>query len=448
LIRRLLYAACVLALSFAGSATAAVPTPGAPQTRPVAIVGATIHTVSGADIAPGTILFDKGKIVALGATGSTPVPAGAEVVDGAGKHVYPSLIDAWTNLGLTEIDANRPTRDYAETATLAPNVRADQAFQPESELMPVARANGVLLANVTPRGGLLSGQAALMELDGWTNADMTLRAPLGAVVNWPGMVIVRGEGPPEPVQRDNRDRALKSLAQAFDDAAAYRAARAAAATGKGPAVPHDRRWEALLPVLERKLPLLVSAEEVHQIEAAVAFADERKLRLVIYGGYDAPMVAGLLRAHDVGVIVSSVQRLPRRRSDAYDAPFTVPARLAAAGVTMAIANGGGAWNERNLPYQAATAEAYGLSTAEALRSITLGPAQILGVADRVGALEAGKDATLIVTDGDILDEPTHVLSAWIEGRAVDLNDRQKTLDSKYRTKYRRLGILPAESVKP
>jgi imidazolonepropionase-like amidohydrolase len=205
---------------------------------------------------------------------------------------------------------------------------------------------------------------------------------------------------------------------------------------------HDRRWEALRPVLEGKMPLLVQAEEVHQIEAAVAFAAERGIKLVIYGGYDAPLVAGLLQAHDVPVLVSAVQRLPRRRSDPYDAPFTVPARLAAAGVRFAIANGGGSWNERNLPYQAATAQAFGLSADEALKSITLYPARILGVDDRVGSLERGKDATLIVTDGDVLDQPTHVLVAWIGGRAVDLNDRQKTLDAKYREKYRRLGLLP------
>ena len=435
MIRRLLCAA--LALMLAAKAFAAVPTPGAPQSRPIAIVGATVHPVSGPDIVNGTVVFDHGKITAVGAAGTVTVPPGATVVDGAGKHVYPSLIDPWTTIGLNEIEANRAQRDFAETAALAPNVRADQAFQPESELIPVARSNGILLANVTPRGGVLAGQASLMALDGWTNVDMTVRAPIGVVVNWPGMVIVRSDvAPPEAVQRDNRDRALRSLAQAFDDAAAYRTAHGAGRV-------HDRRWEALVPVLEGKLPLLVQAEEVHQIEAAVAFAAEKKLKLVIYGGYDAPLVADLLKAHDVPVIVSSTQRLPRRRGDPYDAPFTVPAKLEAAGVRFAIGNGGGSWNERNLPYQAATAQAFGLSAEDALKSITLYPAQILGVADRVGALATGLDATLIVTDGDILDTPSHVLEAWILGSAVDLNDKQKTLNAKYREKYRRLGLLPA-----
>ena len=426
--RLVLFLLCILA---AGDAHAAVPTPGTPQARPVAIVGATLHPVVGPMIASGTIVFDKGKIVSVGAGAA---PAGADVVDGAGKHVYPGLIDPWTNLGLTEIDANRATRDYAEVAPIAPNVRADQAFQPESELIPVARSNGVLLAHVTPRGGVLGGQSALMELDGWTNADMTLRAPLGVVVNWPNMLVVRGDDPrAEARQREARDGALRNLNQAFDDAQAWRTGGEA----------HDRRWESMRAVLDGKLPLLVAAEEVHQIEAAVAFATERKLKLVIYGGYDAPLVAELLKAHDVPVIVSAILRTPRRRGDPYDAAFTVPARLAAAGVRFAIANGGGAWSERNLPYQAATAQAFGLTADQALEAITLSPARILGVDDRVGALAAGLDATLIVTDGDVLEESSHVLNAYIEGRAVDLTDRQKTLNEKYREKYRRLGAPAA-----
>jgi imidazolonepropionase-like amidohydrolase len=199
----------------------------------------------------------------------------------------------------------------------------------------------------------------------------------------------------------------------------------------------------MVPVLEGKAPLFVNAEEVHQIEAAVAFAAQRKLRLVIYGGYDAPLVAELLKAHDVPVIVGGIQRLPRRRSDPYDAPFTVPARLAQAGVTVAIGNGGNSWNARNLPYQAATAQAFGLTADQALETITLAPAKILGIADRVGSLAPGKDATLFVSDGDVLEESSHVLSAWIEGRAVDLTDKQKVLEAKYREKYKRLETQTA-----
>jgi imidazolonepropionase-like amidohydrolase len=193
----------------------------------------------------------------------------------------------------------------------------------------------------------------------------------------------------------------------------------------------------MTPLFDGKMPLVVEAGEIQQIEAAVAFAQRHGVRLVIYGGYDAPHAAALLKKYDVPVIVGSIHRVPARRHEAYDTPFTVPERLRQAGVRFAIANGGGYWNERNLPYQAATASAYGLPRDEALRAITLYPAEIFGVADRVGALAIGKDATLFVADGDILEIPTRVDRAWIQGRAVDLGDKQKVLWEKYAEKHRR-----------
>jgi imidazolonepropionase-like amidohydrolase len=422
----------------ADPARAAVPVPGPPQERPVAIVGATIHPVSGPAIENGTLVFTAGRITAVGPAARVAVPADAERVAGAGLRVYPGLIDPSTTLGLTEVSSVRATVDAREVGRINPGGRAQVAFQPESELLPVTRSNGVLVAGVTPVGDLLAGQAAAMTLDGWTWEDATLRSPIGMVVTWPGMLIVRGEGMSEERQRENRDLQLRLLRQAFADARGYRAARAAG----GPDFRRDVRWEAMLPVLEKQLPLFVNAEEILQIEAAVAFARAEDLRLVILGGYDAPEAAALLRRHDVPVIVSAIHRLPRRRGDPYDAAYTVPARLHAAGVRFAIANGG-SWNERNLPYAAATAAAYGLPAEQALRAITLGAAEILGIADRVGSLETGKDATLILTTGDPLEQTTQVTRAWIGGRAVDLADRHKTLYEKYREKYRRLGLTPA-----
>lgn len=430
----------VLLATGSPAARAAVPVPGAPQERPVAIVGATIHPVSGAPFGNGTIVFAGGRITALGPAAGTAVPADAERVDGTGRHVYPGLIDPFTTLGLTEIGSVRATVDSREIGPINPNARPQVAFHPESELLPVTRSNGVLVVGAAPSGGLLPGQVAAMTLDGWTWEDMTLRAPVGMVVEWPPMLVVRGEGPPEERQREAREKRLRALHQAFDDARAYRVAKAAA----GADLPVDERWEAMLPVLDRRIPLFVVAEEVLQIEAAVAFAEAESLRLVIVGGYDAPAAAGLLARHDVPVVVSAIQRLPRRRGDPYDAAFTVPARLAAAGVRFCIANGG-TWNERNLPYAAATAAAFGLSGDQALSSITLDAARILGIADRVGSLEPGKDATLILTDGDPLEEPTHVERAWIGGRGIDLDDRQKDLNAKYREKYRRLGTDTASA---
>ncbi len=426
-----------------GDARAAVPVPGAKQSRPIAIEGATIHPVDGADITNGTIVFADGKIVAMGA--QVAVPADAERVEGKGLHVYPALISAWSRLGLSEIESVRASNDFQETGDLNPNVRAEAAFQPESETLPVTRSNGVLLAHVVPRGGVFSGMGAVMMLDGWTWEEMTLRSAASSRLAWPPTVVTRdplGAVVTEERQRAARRKALKEMREALASARAY-----AAAAGAG-TVEKDARWEGLRPVLERKVPLWVEADEVHQIEDAVAFADAESLRLVIVGGYDAPLTADLLREHDVPVIVSSVHRLPTRRNEPYDAPFTLPARLRDAGVRFAIAAGGGSWAERNLPYQAATAAAHGLGREAALRAITLDAANLLGVGDRVGSLAVGKDATLIVTTGDPLDQESAVTQAWIQGRAVDLNDKQRVLEAKYRTKYDRLpGAGVAQTTK-
>jgi len=439
-LRRLAPAATAVFLAVAASVVhAAVPVPGAPQVRPVAIVGAEIHPVSGPMIPHGTIVFAGGKILAVGAAAIVSVPADAERVDGAGKRVYPGLIDAFTQVGLSEVSSVRATVDSREIGTINPNARAQVAFNPESENIPVTRSNGILVVGAAPQGGLLGGQVAAMMLDGWTWEDMTLRAPVGMQLSWPPMLLVRA-GAPEEQQKETREKSLRALHEAFADARAYGTAKGAARRGRD-AFETDLRWEAMLSVLEGRIPLFVEAEEIHQIEAAVAFAVAESLRIVIVGGYDAADAAELLRRHDVPVIVGGIHRLPRRRGEAYDDPFTLPERLRRAGVRFCLTNGG-VWNERNLPYAAATAVAYGLPAEAGLAAITLEAARILGVADRVGSLEAGKDATLIVTDGDPFEQPTNVERAWIEGRAVDLNDRHEALNAKYVEKYRRLGIDP------
>jgi imidazolonepropionase-like amidohydrolase len=420
---------------------AAVPVPGEVPRRPVALVGATIHTVSGGVVSGGTLIFSQGKITAVGANVS--VPENAERIDLSGKHVYPGLVNARSSLGLTEIDALRATKDVAEVGPITPNVRAEVAINPESELLPVARANGVLAAVSAPSGGRISGSSALIVLDGWTWQEMTVRAPVAMHVNWPKMSVDRAPVVPDSVetkQRKERDGALRELRDAFDAARAYLRAKSAAAGG-AQAPPNDQRWEAMIPVLEGKIPLAVEADELLQIESAVEFAAREKVRLVIVGGYDSPRCAPLLKQYDVPVIVSDVHRLPRRPSEPYDDPFTLPSRLRHAGVRFCLALAPNAWDARNLPYQASTAAAYGLPPDEALKAVTLYPAQILGFADRLGSLEVGKDATLIVTDGDPLEITTNVERAYIAGRPVDLNDRQKVLYGKYSEKYRRLELI-------
>ena len=411
------FAAFAVLVPVLTSASDAIPAPR--QNGPVALVNGMIHPVSSPAIEGGTLVFEKGKITAVGK--DVEVPENAERVDLAGKHVYPGLFEAMSDIGLVEIRAVRATIDSNEAGSLNPNVKAWVSVNPDSEVIPVTRSNGVLLAVTAPAGGLLCGQAAILQLDGWTWEDMTLKAPVGLVANWPN--IDKPDDTPH-----------KTLDRLFEESRAYAASRKA-----NPDAPTDLRYESLLPVLNRELPLIVDAEELEQIQSAVAFADKHQVKLIVYGGYDAPLCANLLKSRDVPVIVGGVYRLPERRNDPYDAAYTLPQRLHAAGVTFCIsgANRFGASNARNLPYHAATAAAYGLPAEEALRAITLAPAEILGVADRVGSLEPGKDATLFIATGDTLETATRVTAAYIQGRKLDLTDRHKQLYEKYRTKYER-----------
>jgi imidazolonepropionase-like amidohydrolase len=415
--------------------------PGEASGRPLAIVGATVHTVSGKTLEDATIVIRKGKIAAVGK--DVKIPKKAERFDAAGKHVYPGLFSAHSNIGLVEINSVRATLDEDEAGSLNPNVKAWVSVNPDSEIIPTTRSNGVLLALTAPSGGLISGQSAVLQLDGWTYEDLTLEPAVGMHLVWPAMAPVIDWETEKSAKEQvaARDKALRSLREAFDDARAYGKARSSDRPG-----PSDARWEAMQPLLAGEQPLIVAADDLQQILAAVAFAVENELRLVIYGGYDAPACAELLKKHDVPVIISDVYRLPLRRSEPYDTPFTVPKRLHEAGVTFCIAGGGrfGASMLRNLPYHAAMAAAFGLPEREALRSITLSPAEILRVADRVGSLDEGKDATLIITDGDPLETTTTVEAAFVQGRPVDLDDRHKRLYRKYSEKYRRQDQSDAE----
>lgn len=419
--------------------------PGEVSKRPVAILGGTVHTVSDGVLEDATVLIRNGKIAAVGR--DVKVPKKAIRIDAAGKHVAPGLFAANSDLGLVEINSVRATLDQNETGSITPNVKSWVSVNPDSEIIPVTRSNGVLLALTAPTGGLLAGQSAVLELDGWTYEDLTLKPAVAMHVGWPAMapVIDWETERSAKEQLADRDEALERLDEAFGDARAYGKARAA-----DPTAPRDARWEAMQPVLAGEQPLIIDADDLQQIQAAVAFAVEQQVRIIIHGGYDAPLCAELLKKHSVPVIVSEVYRLPLRRWEPYDTAYTVPARLHEAGVTFCISGGGrfGASLLRNLPYQAAMAVAFGLPAEEALRSITLAPAEILGVADRVGSLEKGKDATLIIADGNPLETASHVEAAFVEGRPVDLNDRHKRLWKKYEEKYRRLGLSGEEADRP
>ncbi len=410
--------------------------PGAKQKNPILIRNATVHTVTQGTLPGTSVLIKEGKISEIGAN-IQPLD-GYEIIDAAGQHLYPGLMDSFSAIGLVEIDSIQASIDNSELGNINPNVRACVAVNPDSEAIPVARANGVLLSLVGPTGGLVSGRAAVLQLDGWTWEDMTLRSDVGMMVNWPrygGGVAGRGgrrQGP-EGTERDSEsaDR-LAPLHTLFREARAYATAKAA-----DPNLPTDLRLEAMIPVAEGRMPMIANANSVKQIQTAIAFAKQHSLKLILMGASDALHCAALIREANVPVIVSGVYRLPSRRDAPYDAAYAFPSQLKAAGIPFSIASDGrfGASGVRNLPYHASTAVGFGLSPDDAIRAITLSPAEIFGVAERVGSIDAGKDATLFLCNGDILETPTHVTKAWIQGRNVDLTSKHTQLFDKYKSKY-------------
>jgi len=424
----------LLATVVAAHASDHIPAP--PQTKPIALKGATIHPVSGPEIPSATIVFVNGKITALGADAA--IPEGAEVIDLAGKHIYPGFISANSVLGLIEVGAARATVDVAEAGAINPNVRSTTSINPDSELLPVARSNGILTAHAVPEGGLISGQSAVIRMDGWTPEEMTVRSPTAMHLRWPNLTINREPRAPKAVkdQQKDIDKAVKQIRDAFQTARAYWQARKSGTA----AFKSDLRWEAMMPLFEGTLPLFVHANTPAQIEAALAWAKEIQLKIVLVGGNDAWRMASQLKETSTPVIIALSTTLPSRRGDAYDSSFANAAKLHEAGVRFCIAMNGRdseAPHERNLPYEAAMASAYGLPKEEALKAVTLYPAQILGVADQLGSLEPGKAATLFVTNGDPLDFPTQIETAYIDGRKIDLTNRQTRLRDKYKEKYRR-----------
>ena len=419
--------------------------PAPPQTHPILLTNATIHPVTAKVIKRGDILFEEGVITAIGRRLGN-LPDNTETIDLVGRHVYPGLIAATTTMGLMEIGAVRATLDYSETGTVNPNVRAEVSYNPDSELIPVTRSNGIAIIHTTPMGGLISGTSAAMMLDGWTWESATLKAPTAMHLNWPRMT---GGAYPYFMQSEEelkkqREERLKTLERVFNEAKGYLEASDAYKRGDGPAIDTDLRWETMIPVLRREVSIFVHADEVQQIEAAVDWSRRIGVDITIVGGDDAWRVADLLARYKIAVIYDGVHSLPSRRWEDYDVQFTAPLRLYRAGVKFCIATSTSQFaapHQRNVPYQAATAAAYGLPRDEALKAVTLYAAEILGIDDRVGSLETGKDATLIITDGDPLDIRTQVVQMFVQGKKIDMRDKHKVLYEKYQEKYRQLGRI-------
>jgi imidazolonepropionase-like amidohydrolase len=301
---------------------------------------------------------------------------------------------------------------------------------------------------VIPRGGLISGTSALIMMDGWTTEDITFKAPIGLLINWPEMNLPHNISEEKKIEQiDTIEKKINNIRDAFLQARAYLKAKTAEKEDNVPYHDFDSRWEAMAPVLNRQIPVLIHAPSIREIHAAINWALTENLKIILITGQDAGLVTDLLVENDIPVILDGVLSTPKRRWEPYDTPYVTPLALYNAGVNFCIAGSGSSFDAahaRNLPYHAAMAAAYGLPKSEALKSVTLYPAQILGVGDRLGSIDIGKDATMIITDGDPLEITTSIKSEFIQGRKIDLTSRHTKLYEKYKIKYKRLGILKSE----
>ncbi len=397
-----------------------VPSPV--QRKPVALINGTIVTVSGAIIENGAVVFQDGKITAVGT--DVDIPDDALIEDISGRYLYPAMIHSGTYLGLMEVFMVRETIDIREHGDINPNVRAEVAFNAGSRHIPLARSHGIGLAMVTPAGGIISGMAAAMLTDGWTWEEMVYHAPAGMVINWPSM---RNE--------KERDKALEKLNKAFEKARRYHKAKQAAVNHYHAT---DLRWEAMIPVIKGDIPVIISASEYRQIQSAIEWAEKEDLQIILSGVAQASMVIPHLKDRDIPLIVNSVFSGPSRQWEPYDQSLSLPAKLYKAGIRFAISGEASAANTIRLPNHAAAAVAFGLPEKEALKSITLYPAQIFGIDNKMGSIEKGKDASLIIANGNLLHLSTQIEQVYIKGRKTDMKDHHKLLYEMYMEKYERM----------
>ncbi|GGW71498.1 amidohydrolase family protein [Alishewanella tabrizica] len=419
-------AACTMASS---TLWAVNPVPAPKQSAPILLKNATVHSVVSAPAVQDVLLVD-GKIAAVGV--NLAAPQGAQVEDLTGKHLYPGLIALINQLGLIEVEAVRATRDDNEVTATNPDLQVQVAFNADSVVIPTIRSNGFSHSLIYPSGSLITGRSALMQLDGWNWQDALVQSDVGLHVSWPRMSLQTGWWVRDSVeqQQQRQTEQLDQLHGFFKQAHAYYLAEQAGLNrGK------DSRWHAMLTFFDGKLPLFVHADDPRQIRQAILLAKQYQAKLVIVGGRDSWRMADELAANQVDVIYTAPYGLPTRSDEAYDQAFSAPGILQQAGVRIALSLDG-FWDTRNLVFAAGHVTRYGLDPAAALRSLTLDAAIIAGVADRLGSIEVGKSASLVLSAGDIFDYQGHSIEQlWIDGRRVDLDNRHKQLHRRYQQRY-------------
>jgi len=400
--------------------------PSQKQSKKIILKGATVHIGNGTVLNNASIAFENGKITEVST--STINESGAEVIDAKGKHIYPGLICVDSRLGLEEIEAVRATLDYAEVGELNPNIRSVIAYNTDSKIIPTVRSNGILLALSVPEGGIIPGTSSLMKLDGWNWEDAAYKMDVATQLNWPSMRIRNAWwAPPADEQRKQSAENMAMIRRFFDEAKAYAQLDKPAST--------NLKFEAMKQIFNGSRKLFISAASAKEITSSVLFAESYGIKPVILGAQEAYMVADFLKEHNVPVIYTNPHSLPANEDDDIDMPYKTAKILKDKGVLYALSING-SWQQRNLPFLAGTTAAYGLSKEEALQSITLSAAKILGVDKTTGSLEVGKDANIIISEGDVLDMRTsQITKAYIQGASIDLDNKQKELYRTYLDKY-------------
>lgn len=405
------------------------------------IRNARVVTVSGPVIDNGVVVIQNGKISAVGA--NADAPSGAQEIDARGLTIYPGMIDLGTSIGLSEIGSVGATVDSSETGEFNPNARAAVALNPYSSHIRVTRFNGVTNALSLPGGGIISGQSAFVNLWGTTPSEMAVVPEAALVIDYPKLTAFGGGGfafgPPSPINlaqaKRTRDERVDRLKKILVDASAYgKAQKAYAADKKLPFPERNVMLDGLVPYLDGTRPVIFNVTRAADIKSALDFAQELKLSPIIMGGNEAFKLIDVIKSRRVPVIFTGTLDLPRLEDDAYDSLYEAPSVLAKAGVQFCISTGSNGAVARDLPYHTGMAAAYGLSHDEAIKAVTLYPAQIIGVADRYGSIETGKTANLVITDGDLLEPKTHVKYLFIDGRMVPLASRHTEFYEQFRSR--------------
>ena len=423
---------CSFTLCIAGLSTAQNPTPARPQTKSILINGGTVHDGLGKVFADASVGLKDGKIIYLSYLNQTESKQiWDSIIDAKGKHIYPGLIALNTYLGLSEIEAIRAMNDYAEVGGNNPSARSIVAYNTDSKVTPTVRSNGILMAQITPQGGLISGSSSIVNLDAWNWEDAAYKADEGIHINWPRMRVYYGNGTDqeefEKKQKERISKEIESIETLLADAYAYQL------TAKP--LNKNLNLEAMRGLFNGTKKLYIHADYVKEIIAAINLCNKYKILFVLVGGADADLVLNLLKENKVQIILGRTHSLPNRDDEAIDAAFTLPKKLKDAGILFALSCDG-FWQVRNLPYMAGTAAAYGLSNEDALSTITYNAAQIVGMEQQVGSISIGKDATILICEGDLLDmKSSNIKNAFIQGRLIDIDNIQHQLYEKYKKKY-------------